>query len=285
MGISHLLHFPVILTMVLTTLVLLAVVLVANGIGAWYEERMRRVGAVVRKGAQLASGFGAFRGVAQNLDARSGGELVRREQTQVSTQAQGGAAWRNRACVTTARPFVLVLESGVELEVDARQPELFGFPETTPGAYTLAPFEPPRREMFARVSAGDEIWVTGVLAPPIVGVGGAYRSNASRRQLRAPRRGEIELSKESPVERWKGRAAAHKRGVHAALAGLVLLHTGFFRSVDRVLFDAPTSLDFSVGRELHRAAFLVGPVAAVVTIGVVALWLHLVRRARRSPER
>jgi hypothetical protein len=283
MGIVDLLQYPVVVAVVLSTLALLAALLIANGIGAWYEERLRRVSAVLRSGAQLASGFGAFRGVAQNLDARSGGELVRREQTQVVTEAQG--AWQNRACVTTARPFMLVLESGVELEVDARQPRLVGFPETTPGAYTIGPSQSPRREMIARISAGDAIWATGVLARPIVRGHGAYRSNASRRQLRAPRRDEIELSLESPVERWKGRAVAHKRGLYAAASGLVVLHAGFFRAIDRLLFDAPTSLDFSVGTELHRATSLVAPAAMLVPLVVLTLWLLLVVRARVPLER
>jgi len=285
MGMIDLLQYPVVLAVVLSTLVLLAVVLVANGFGAWYEERLRRIVAVVNKGEKIASGFGAFRGVAQNLDTRSGGELVRREQTQVSQAAPGGAAWRNRGCVTTARPFLLVLESGVELEIDAHAPRLVGFPESTPGAYTAAPFEAPRREMIARVSAGDAIWAIGVLARPVVEGGGAYRSSASRRRLRAPRRGEIELSKESPSEPWKWRALAHKRGVSVALGGLAVLHGLFFREVDRLLFDGPKALDFSVGTELRRSTFLVGPAAALVTIGVLALWLYWVRRARSPHER
>jgi hypothetical protein len=283
MGMMDLLEYPVVMAVVLSTLALLGVLLVANGISAWYEERMRRVDAVVRKGAGLASGFGAFHGVAQNLDTRSGGELVRREQTQVSLAGQTSAGWRDRACVITARPFVLVLDSGAEIEIDPGEPRLVGFPESTSGAYISAPFEAPRREMIARVSAGDAIWAIGVLARPTSG-GSAYRSSVSRRKLRAPRRGEIELSLPSPVERWKARAAAHKRGVYAALGGLALLHGVFYRKVDALVLGVSAEPDFYLGRSLGHSRYQPYLWAVIVTIAVVALWLHAVRRARALPR-
>ncbi|MFS8066343.1 MAG: hypothetical protein ACMG6S_08215, partial [Byssovorax sp.] len=141
MEMNELLSAPIVLAIVLATVALLAVFLIANGIAAWYDERSRRAVAVVRSGGQLpAAGLGTFHGVAHNFDARSGGELVRREQTQVSSQVATGLAWQDRGCVVTARPFLLVLEGGVEIEIDAREPRLVGFPETSSGAYTNAPW-------------------------------------------------------------------------------------------------------------------------------------------------
>ncbi len=191
------------------------------------------------QGRAAPRGFGTFHGVAHSIDPRGGGELARREQTQVGAQAAGGIAWRDRACVVTARPFLLVLEGGGEIEIDTRETRLVGFPETSSGAYTKAPYEPVRRELVSRVSAGDEVWVTGVLVRPAGKNSGAYRSSVARRKLRAPRRGALTISRESPVARWTAFAAAHKRGAYAALGVMALLHGAFFRAVDAQLFKGP----------------------------------------------
>lgn len=277
---NELLQSPTVIVVFLSTLALIAGFLVANGIGAWYDERTKRVGAVVRKGGQLRSGFGTFHGVAHNLDARSGGELVRREQTQVSAAAAGGASWQDRACVTTGRPFLLVLESGAEIEVDASAALLLGFPESSQGAYNVGPFEPPRRELVSRLSAGDEVWATGVLARPAEG-GGAYRSNLARRKLGAPRRGGIELSKASPVARWSAHAGAHKRGAFAALGAIALLHGVFFRGVDRMVFVKEAVSDQLTPWAMAQLTVpWVAFPALLALVGVALLWFVGVRRAR-----
>ncbi|MEO5729450.1 MAG: hypothetical protein ABI134_24800 [Byssovorax sp.] len=280
MEMNELLSAPIVLAIVLATVALLAVFLIANGIAAWYDERSRRAVAVVRSGGQLpAAGLGTFHGVAHNFDARSGGELVRREQTQVSSQVATGLAWQDRGCVVTARPFLLVLESGVEIEIDAREPRLVGFPETSSGAYTNAPFEPPRRELTSRVSAGDEIWVTGVLARPSDNNAGAYRSSVARRKLRAPRRGALEIARESPVARWTTYAAAHKRGAYAALGALALLHGVFFRTVDKHLLAGPASFRWEAMGAVHRTWPLVIVPAALGVMIVMGVWFFGIRRA------
>jgi hypothetical protein len=282
MGMNELFAEPAVVAVVLVTIALLAVFLIANGIAAWYDERAKRAVAVVRKGGQLPSGFGTFRGVAQNLDARSGGELVRRERSQVSAQGPNGPFWRDLGSVTTGRPFVLVLESGAEIEIDAHEPRLVGFPETSPGAYTEGPAQSPRRAMIARVSAGDEVWATGVLVRPAESGGGAYRSNLSRRKLRAPRRGEIELSRESPVARWSAYAGAHKRGAYVALGALPLLHGIFFRTVDQLVFRPSSFLGHDPVWALHRIQILVQVPAALALLAVAAVWLLGVRRAKEQ---
>jgi hypothetical protein len=286
MGTHELFSAPPYLAVFCSTFALLAVFLIASAIAAWYDERAKRAVAVVRKGAQLPAGFGTFHGVAHNFDARSGGELARREQTQVGAQASGGIAWRNRACVVTARPFLLVLEGGgeieIEIEIDTREPRLLGFPETSSGAYTKAPFEPVRRELVSRVSAGDEVWVTGVLVRPADKNSGAYRSSVARRKLRAPRRGALEISRESPVARWAAFAVAHKRGAYASLGALALLHVAFFRAVDAQLFKGPAALSSEVLHELLKhSALVVIPAALGVPIGV-GVWIFAVRRAREQ---
>lgn len=274
---------PSVLAVLLSTVALLAVFLVANGIAAWYEERTRRAGAAVRKDGQLPSGFGTFHGVAQNLDARSGGELVRRERAELSTQGPNGPFWRALSSVTNGRTFVLVLDSGAEIEIDARESQLVGFAETTPGAYTSGPGEAPRRSMIARISAGDEVWATGVLARPAAGgAGGAYRSNQSRRKLRAPRRGAMELSYASPVARWATLATAHKRGAYAALGALALLHGLCFRAVDQLLFRPASAVGDGPVWALHRAQPLVYGSAALALLAVVVLWMIGVRRAKQQ---
>ncbi len=282
MGTHELFSAPSFLAVFCSTFALLAVFLIASGIAAWYDERAKRAVAVVRKGAQLPAGFGTFHGVAHNFDARSGGELARREQTQVGAQASGGIAWKDRACVVTARPFLLVLEGGGEIEIDTREPRLVGFPETSSGAYTTAPFEPVRRELISRVSAGDDVWVTGVLVRPADKNSGAYRSSVARRKLRAPRRGALTISRESPVARWAAFAAAHKRGAYASLGVLALLHGAFFRAVDAQLFKGPASLSPDVMFELLKHSVLVLiPAALGVLLGVGA-WFFSVRRAREQ---
>jgi hypothetical protein len=279
MEMNDLFAAPSVIAAVIATVALVAVFLVANGIGAWYDERAKRAVAVVRKGGQLAAGFGTFRGVAQNLDARSGGELVRRDRTEVSTQGPNGPFWRSVTTATSGRAFVLVLESGLEIEVDAREASLVGFSETSPGAYTLGPGQSPRRQMIARVSAGDEVWVTGVLMRAAEG-GGAYRSSVSRRKLRAPRRGPIELSHESPVARWASLGAAHKRGAYVALGALALLHALCFRTVDQLLFQPTAALGDDPMWILHRVRLLVEGPAALAILGVAMVWLLGVRRAK-----
>lgn len=281
MEMNELFAAPSVIAVVISTLSLVAVFLVANGIGAWYDERTRRAGAVVRKDGQLPAGFGTFRGVAQNLDARSGGELVRRDRTEeVTAQGPSGPFWRAISTATTGRTFVLVLESGAEIEVDAREASLVGFPETSPGAYTAGPGQAPRRAMIARVSAGDEVWATGVLVRAAAGGGGAYRSNVSRRKLRAPRRGPIELSHESPVARWASLATAHKRGAYVALIALPLLHGLFFRTVDQLLFTKTAAFGDDPVWILHRVQALVQGPAALALLGVAMVWLLGVRRAK-----
>ena len=269
MEMDQLLSAPVVLAVFLSTFALLAVILIANGIAAWYDERSKRAVAVVRNGAQLpAAGFGTFHGVAHNFGARSGGELVRREQTQMSSTAATGMFWQNRGYVVTARRFLLVLDSGVEIEIeiDAREPRLIGFPETSSGAYTDAPFEPVRRELTSRVSAGDKVWVTGVLVRPSDKNAGAYRASVVRRKLRAPRRSALEISCESPVARWTAYAAAHKRGAHTALGALAVLHGGYLLGVDWMA-------------ELHRTRTLVMVPGAVGGLIVLAVWFFGIRRA------
>jgi hypothetical protein len=283
MEMNVLLSAPVFLAVFLSTFALLAVFLIASGIAAWYDERSRRAVAVVRNGGQLpAAGFGTFHGVARNFDARSGGELVRREQTQVSSRAATGIAWQDRACVVTARPFLLVLDGGVEIEIDALEPRLVGFPETSSGAYTPAPFEPVRRELVSRVSAGDEIWATGVLARSADKNAGAYRSSVARRKLRAPRRGALEISRESPVARWTAYAATHKRGAYAALAMAAALHGIFFRTADKLLFAGRTSPQWEILEAmdaLHRTRFFLLIPGVLGVLIVVGVWLFGVRRA------
>ena len=274
---------PAVLAVLISTVTLVAVFLVANGISAWYQERTRRAGSAVREDGQLPSGFGTFRGVAQNLDARSGGELVRRERVEVSTQGPNGPFWRAVNSTTAGRTFVLVLDSGAEIGIDARESRLVGFAETTPGAYTTGPREAPRRAMIARVSAGDEVWATGVLARPAAGgAGGAYRSNVSRRKLRAPRRGELELSRESPVARWATLSTAHKRGAFSALGALALLHLLAFRKADQLLFTRSTTLADDAQWALHSARILVEGAAALGVLAVVVLWMLSVRRAKEQ---
>lgn len=283
MEMNELLSAPVFLAVFLSTFALLAVFLIANGIAAWYDERSKRAVAVVRNGGQLpAAGFGTFRGVARNFDPRSGGELVRREQTQVSSQGATGVAWQNRACAVTARPFLLVLDGGVEIEIDALEPRLIGFPETSSGAYTHAPFEPVRRELVSRVSAGDEIWVTGVLVRVSDRNAGAYRSSVARRKLRAPRRGALEISRESPVARWTAYAAAHKRGAYAALGMVAALHGIFFRAADELLLTRSASSRWEAMAALHRTRFFVLIPGALGVLIVVGAWLFGVRRAREQ---
>jgi hypothetical protein len=285
MGNHELFATPAVIAVLLSTVALLAVFLVANGIAAWYEERTKRAGAVVRKGGQLPSGFGTFRGVAQNLDARSGGELARRERTEVSTQGPNGPFWRTISAETTGRTFVLVLESGAEIEVEARDARLVGFAETSPGAYTSGPGQAPRRAMIARISAGDEVWATGVLARPAAGGAGAYRSNLSRRKLRAPRRGELELSHESPVARWATLAKAHKRGAFTALGAVALLHGLFFRAVDQVLFRGRCVIGEDPEWTLQRVKLGVQASAALVVVAVAAVWIVGVVRAKDRARR
>ncbi len=281
MELNELFAAPSVVAVVISTLALVAVFLVANGIGAWYDERARRAVAVVRKGGQLPAGFGTFRGVAQNLDARSGGELVRRDRTEeVTARGPSGPFWRAISTATTGRAFVLVLESGAEIEVDAREASLVGFRETSPGAYTAGPGQSPRRAMIARVSAGDEIWATGVLVRPAEGGGGAYRSSVSRRKLRAPRRGPIELSHESPVARWAALGAAHKRGAYVACGALALLHGLCFRTVDQLLFHPGAALGDDPIWILHRVQPLVAGPASLAILGVAMVWLLGVRRAK-----
>lgn len=283
MEMNDLFATPAVLAVLISTVTLVVVFLVANGISAWYEERTRRAGAVVRKDGQLPSGFGTFHGVAQNLDARSGGELVRRERVEVSAQGANGSFWRAVSSTTTGRPFVLVLDSGaeIEIEIDARESGLVGFVETTPGAYTTGPGEAPRRAMIARVSAGDEVWATGVLARPAsAGAGGAYRSNVSRRRLRAPRRGAIELSSESPVARWATLSAAHKRGAFGALGALALLHLLAFRKADVLLLTRSSTPGDDALWSLHQVQLLVEGAAALGVLAVVVLWMISVRSAK-----
>lgn len=281
MEMNDLFATPAVIAVLISTVTLVAVFLVANGISAWYEERTRRAGAAVRKDGQLPSGFGTFRGVAQNLDARSGGELVRRERVEVSAQGANGSFWRAVSSTTTGRMFVLVLDSGAEIEIDAGEARLVGFAETTPGAYTTGPGEAPRRAMIARVSAGDEVWATGVLARPAAdGAGGAYRSNVSRRKLRAPRRGELELSHESPVARWATLGAAHKRGAFGALAALALLHLLAFRKADQLLLTRSSVFDDGALWTLHNVQLLIEGAAALGVLAVVVLWMVSVRSAK-----
>jgi hypothetical protein len=280
MGTNELLSVPVFLAVLGSTFTLLAVFLVANGIAAWFEERARRAVAVVRKGGQLpAAGFGTFHGVAHNFDARSGGELARREQTQVSGPVSGGVAWRNRGCVVTARPFLLVLDSGGEIEIDTREPRLVGFAEVSSGAYTRGPNEPVRRELTSRVSAGDEVWVTGVLVRPADKSSGAYRSSVARRKLRAPRRGALTISRESPVARWAAFAAAHKRGAYASLGALAILHGGFFRAADAQLFRGPAARSWEAVSALRESSALVVIPAAFAVLLAAGVWFFAVRRA------
>jgi hypothetical protein len=135
--------------------------------------------------------------------------------------------------------------------------------------------------MIARVSAGDEVWATGVLARVSAGgAGGAYRSNLARRKLRAPRRGELELSHESPVARWATLATAHKRGAFSALGALALLHGLCFRTVDQLLFRGPLDLGDDATWAIHRARLLVEGSAALAVLAVVVLWMLSVRRAK-----
>ncbi|MEP7123257.1 MAG: hypothetical protein ABJE95_20175 [Byssovorax sp.] len=282
MGTNELFATPTFFAVLLSTLSTLAVFLVANGIAAWYDERTRRAGAVVRKGAQPRPGFGTFHGVAQNLDARSGGELVRREIEEECRQAPNGQVWRKLREATTGRAFLLVLESGAEIEVEGRDARLVGFPETTPGAYSDGPGQLPRREMITRVSAGDEVWATGVLAGSSIEGGGAYRSSVARPRLRAPRRDAIELSRESPVARWAALAMAHKVGAYSALGLLVMAHGLFFRAEDRLVFQ-PSTLSAAERFSLLQAApERVSTASVLIVVGALALWIVKVSRARKQ---
>lgn len=278
MGLPAIFSATVLAAVFLSTAALLAVFLLASAIAAWNEERAKRAVAVVRGGGPLRAGFGTFRGTAQNLDARSGGELVRRSRTEVSMQAPNGPIWRDAGTETAGRTFLLLLDNGTEIEVDASKPRLVGFPETTSGAYTTAPKQEPRRVMSARVSAGDAIWATGVLTRVASGAG-AYRSSVMRRKLRAPRRGELELSTESPVARWTALAAAHKRGAYAALGALATLHALFFRDVDAYLFK-PEARSWEALAALHRYRHPVEISAAIGVVIVLGVWILAVRRAR-----
>jgi hypothetical protein len=288
MELSELFSAPTIVAVLLATLALLAIFLIASAVAAWNEERARRAVAVVREGSQLRAGFGTFRGTAQNLDPRSGGELVRRSRTQASTQTPSGPIWRDVELTTAGRTFLLVLENGIEIEieieVDAEKPRLVGFEETTPGASSEGPGQRPHRVMIARVSAGDEIWATGVLARVPADGGGAYRSSVTRRTLRAPRRGELELSTESPIARWTAHAAAHKRGAYVALGALALLHGVFFRAVDRSIVKA-ASFAWETLATLPRYRLVV-EIPAVLGVAIaVGAWIVLVRRARQLHPR
>ncbi|MFS8067942.1 MAG: hypothetical protein ACMG6S_16435, partial [Byssovorax sp.] len=131
-------------------------------------------------------------------------------------------------------------------------------------------------------SAGDEIWVTGVLARPSDNNAGAYRSSVARRKLRAPRRGALEIARESPVARWTTYAAAHKRGAYAALGALALLHGVFFRTVDKLLLVGPASFRWEAIAVLHRTWPLVIVPAALGVMIVVGVWLFGIRRAREQ---
>jgi hypothetical protein len=160
----------------------------------------------------LRPGFGAFHGVAQPLDARPGGLLVRTTLTQVRTTR----GWRDVDRASTGSLFALVLDTGEEIEIDPRDVR---FPEVEAVERSREGFT---RKVAARLSAGDDVWATGILPRRRKQGTGAYRSVVARRRLVAPRRGHVELLGASPLPLWSALAAAHRTGAYLVAAALVL---------------------------------------------------------------
>jgi len=251
------------------TLGLLAIFLVASWFAAWYDERTRRATAAIREGALLPSGFGSFFGVARALDDRAAGELVKLTRSQVIKQGVEGPRWADYDRTVTGGNFALVHEGGEEIEVDAHDAVIEGFPETSSGAYQGGGSAMPQRELHAAVNVGDAVWVTGVLARPKDNRGGAYRSGISRRKLRAPKRGRVMLSAMSPAIGWRARARSHKIGGYSALAALVALHAAFFRGFDVALVKSRLNDGMGIATYKFHPMLIVPAAIAVVVVAII----------------
>ncbi len=185
----------------------------------------------MRRGAELRAGFGALHGTARPIDGRAGERLC----TSTRTEASAGRVARSgEAQVTAGAPFALVLASGEEIEVDPTDATLKGLPTSTSGDRLAR--DARQRWVVMRLSAGDEVWATGVLSPPEAPRPGAYRDGSPRRRLGAPRGGHVEITTESPLPRWQRLATAHGDSAVLALA-LWVLHGLFY--VDMTSMHGP----------------------------------------------
>jgi len=101
-------------TVTASTAGLVLLVLAATWLAGWYEERVRRAEAMVRRGAKLRPGFGAIHGTARKVDGHDGGLLV----ATTTAQVERGGRWHDLGRETTGTPFAIVLPSGEAVEVD-----------------------------------------------------------------------------------------------------------------------------------------------------------------------
>jgi hypothetical protein len=264
---SDLFKLPGAIPVIVSSIALVELFIVASWFMAFYDERTRRAAAVILRGARLPPGFGTFHGVARSFDQLRAEALV----TSVRSEQAGqdGASWVTRSHVVTGESFLLVHGGGEEIEVDARDPSLSGFPETSIRSYTQAPFAAPRRELLSKLCAGDEVWVTGVLSRPADRGGGVYRSGIIRRKLGPPRRGKVMLSAESPARRWYALARAHKIGAFSAAGALVVLHAVFFRRIDMMLLSGDAGELSGHGARSASQLLFIPAVLAVVAVGIL----------------
>jgi hypothetical protein len=268
-----------IVAIAVSSLALTAMFLVASLLSGWYEERARRAGAAMRRGAVLRAGFGAVQGTARPLDGRAGGRLVTSTRTQSLT---GGREWRDEVQVTTGDPFVLVVEGGEEIEVDPEDAHPEGLATSQQGLSVVGNVG--LRDVVMRLSAGDVIWTTGVLSRREAARAGAYRSGVTRRRLRAPRRGHVEISAESPLPRWHGLAAAHQGGALGAVVCFALLHGLVYRPIDMAAMRRDQAACGSIVGDRAWLPLLVG--SGLLAMGLAgAGWRNRVKRARRLPTK
>jgi hypothetical protein len=260
-----------------TSLVLVAIAVVASWFAGWYGERVRRAAVAARRGAAMRPGPSLVHGKARAIDGRPGGMLVSSTRIQVRARDR----WHDVESAVSGSPFGVVLANGEEVSIDPAQVVLTGFRETagSPFLPQTSPLQV-RREVVSHVSAGDAIWATGILSAKEAQGSGAYRSAVSRRTLTAPKRGSVEVMRVSPVPRWTALANAHLGGALAAAAGLVAAHAVAFIRVDRALLAEYRGILLDAGRLDARIA-----VGFVFVLTAASVWLHLVLRARRSSER
>ena len=251
-----------------STLVLVGMVMAATWLSGWYEERARRAEGAIRRGARLRRGFGAVCGTARPVDGRPGGLLVSTTRTQVRF---GGGAWRDAGQVTEGSPFAIVLDSGEEVDLDPRDATVDGGPaDVHAQAFT--------RDLVSRVSAGDPVWVTGVIDPRRGQGAGAYRSGVARARITAPRRGQITITRESPAPRWRTLAAAHKAGAFFAVGAATVAHALVFSRYDVALVLRHELCEVYANPGWVLAACT----AAWLSVGIAVYgWWRGVARARR----
>lgn len=241
------------------------------------SRRLRRQAALEKASldpamAPLASGPAALAGTVEVIDGGTAPVEV------VLDEQRDGTDWREVSRTVTARPFVLRLASGVAVRVE-------------PGAAPLLldALEPAewsreaRRQRFARLTAGEAVFVRGLLRVSGDPRGGDPYRGAEAHVLSAPPRRRLVLSTEALSGALERRADEHlaRCGILMVLLGigLVLYLDVYLAALWGLMGDAPPpSLQFDV-------YFWVMLVSGSAIIGAVAsAWSERPWYVRRGPR-